>query len=654
MPAGDLVPAAVETFGHPGAARILADRGITVARGDGGITLTECAYGNYQIKLGAVTSDPSDGDTVCFSAPRADGYLALTVPGAYRINTYGRSVRASLSTNDRPVESIDVAANATKGIGESLDPNNTSVILELSITGTSVAPPAPQPTDPALAFAAKLNVGPGNRACTSTLVDRYWVLTAASCFADDPSSLQEGAAPEWTTVTIGRTDLTNTAVGAVIDVDRIVPRADHSLVMARLASPIDNIAPAVLATTPPVIGESVRIPGYGRTATTWVPSTLHTTAHTVTAVAGADLGTAPAIGAVPLCNGDAGAPVLGIRNGSPQLLGIASRSWQGGCLGESETRNDAVSSRTDDVAGWVQQVRSTTPGWKTQALVRSGTGLSQTARLAGGSWTPLQDIQVASIGGVKAVSTTGIDSDTHIVVLGGDGHLHHTVRHLTGSWDHFGDLNSGVTDLGGITQVSVSSIGADLHVVVLADGQLFHSIRDADGRWTPFGPVFSATGPLTGITAVAAASSGPDLQLAVIANGVYHTARYADGNWGTWGSVDAVAGNVGTVTSLAMSRQGSDMNLVVVTNTGALFHTVRHQDASWQPFSPLTGVFGQTTATSVSSAPVDGDTQIAVTTTDNRVLLVSRHADTTWSTPQPVDLPGLTGNHIGTAVAGTL
>ncbi|MFB7383585.1 trypsin-like serine protease [Kitasatospora purpeofusca] len=504
-------------------------------------------------------------------------------------------------------------------------------------------------------YTAQLTIGDTFHTCTGALVDRSWVITAASCFADDPAKpTTVGGAPKWrTTVTVGRTDLGATGTGVSTEVVELVARADRDLVMAKLAAPVDGIVPLRVATAAPAPAEKLKAPGYGRTKTEWIPSRLHIGAFTLDGVRPTAVDTTGTGGAA-ICKGDTGAPVVREVNGRTELVAVASRSWQGGCLGETETRTGAANSRTDDVAGWIQQVRSTTPGWKTQALVRSGTALAQTARLSDGSWTPLQDIQVAGIGGVKASATTGIDSDTHVVVLGGDGHLHHTVRHLDGRWDRFGDLNSGVTDLGGITQVAVSSIGANLHVVVLADGQLFHSIRDADGRWTPFGPVFSATGPLTGITAVAAASSGPDLQLAVIANGVYHTARYENGEWGTWGSVDAVAGNVGTVTSLAMSRQGSDMNLVVVTNTGALFHTVRHQDASWQPFSPLTGVFGQTKATSVSSAPVDGDTQIAVTTTDNRVLLVSRRADTSWSTPQPVDLPGLTGNHTGTAIAGTL
>ncbi|WP_159425238.1 hypothetical protein [Streptomyces sp. TLI_053] len=54
-------------------------------------------------------------------------------------------------------------------------------------------------------------------------------------------------------------------------------------------------------------------------------------------------------------------------SGRTELVAVASRSWRGGCLGETETRTGAATSRTDDVAGWIQQVRAAAPSWRTQA-----------------------------------------------------------------------------------------------------------------------------------------------------------------------------------------------------------------------------------------------------------------------------------------------
>ncbi|MER6401671.1 trypsin-like serine protease [Kitasatospora sp. NPDC001603] len=522
--------------------------------------------------------------------------------------------------------------------------------------GAVVGDPA---ADGAHAYTAKLAIGDNVRACTGALVDRNWIITAASCFADDPAQPQTltAGAPKWkTTATVGRTDLTTTT-GTTTDIVELVPRQDRDLVMARLATPVDGITPLTLATTAPTAGENLRVPAYGRTKTEWVPLKLHSGVFNVGAVTANAVNTTGTNGA-SICKGDTGAPAVREVNGKTELAAIASRSWQGGCFGSTETRTGTTNTRVDDLTAWVQQVRGTSVGWKTQALVKGGTGLFQAARLYDGSWTPFEDVQAKAgdIGGVRAVATAGINGDTHVVALGGDGHLHHTIRHLDGTWAGFGDLNTNVGDLGNITQVAIASTGANLEVVVLADGQLFHSVRTSGGYWTGFGKVFEAAGPLSGVTTLATAGVGGDLQVAAVAGGqVYHTIRSGStGSWSAWGAVAGAAGATAPVTSLAMARQGDDMNLVVVTDTGAQLHTIRYANATWQPFGSVSSVIGQVTATSVSAAPVDTGAQFAITTGDNRVLTTTRLADGNWTAPQALDLQGVNGDHTGTAITGTL
>ncbi|MFE6871062.1 trypsin-like serine protease [Kitasatospora sp. NPDC057692] len=533
---------------------------------------------------------------------------------------------------------------------------NLSVAPAGAVSGTPSA-------DGSYAYTARIAVGDNFRTCTGALVDRSWVVTAASCFTDDPAqpATVVAGAPKWrTTVTLGRTDLAATGQGVTVEVGELLPDPGRTrdLVLARLATPVDGIAPVRVASTAPAAGQQLRVPGYGRTKTEWSPLRLHSGLFRVDAVRPTGLDTTGLAGAA-VCKGDTGAPVLReTAGGAVELVAVASRSWQGGCFGSTETRTGAVDSRVDDLAGWIEQVRLATPGWKTRALVRGGADLYQATRFQDGAWTSYENVQAKAgdIGGVRTSAVAGINGDTHVLAQGANGHLYHTVRSANGTWAGFGDLNTNVGDLGGITRVAAASIGADLHVVVLADGQLFHSVRDAAGHWTGFGRVFDATGPLSGITSLAVASTGSELQVAAVSGGkVYHTKRVADGNWGAWGAVEAAAGATGPVSEVAMARQGEDVNLAVVTDNGAgVQHTIRFADGTWQPFRSLNGILGQVTVTGISAAGVDSEVRFAVDTADNRVLTVARLAGGGWSAPQALATESLPGSHTGTALTGTL
>ncbi|WP_146063594.1 FG-GAP-like repeat-containing protein [Streptomyces sp. SM11] len=210
------------------------------------------------------------------------------------------------------------------------------------------------------AFTAKLDIGEGDaqRACTGSLVDAQWILTASSCFAaaGQPAfPLPVGAPAQKTTATIGRTDLTGTG-GKVVEVTELVSRTDRDLVMAKLAQPVTDIAPLLLADSAPVAGENLRALGYGRTATSWVPDRLHAGTFAVSATGATTVAVTRDGGAI--CKGDAGGPALREQDGKALLAAVHSASWQAGCFGSDETRVGAVETRTDDVVDWVTQVRA--------------------------------------------------------------------------------------------------------------------------------------------------------------------------------------------------------------------------------------------------------------------------------------------------------
>ncbi|MEU2346772.1 FG-GAP-like repeat-containing protein [Streptomyces sp. NPDC013082] len=229
----------------------------------------------------------------------------------------------------------------------------SSTVGMLTLTSPAQAVVGKIATGKEYAFTAKIEIKEGasenKRACSGALVESRWVLTATSCFLDGETTDLKSGKPAWKTVaTIGRIDLTAEG-GHVSEVVDLVPQPGRDLVMARLAEPATGIAPVAIATTPAVQGEELIAAGYGRTKAEWVPNKLHTAAFAVNAATAAEVNIAGKTANDAICRGDTGAPLLRDNNGKPELVAVGSRSLQGGCLGETETRTDAVAARADNI-----------------------------------------------------------------------------------------------------------------------------------------------------------------------------------------------------------------------------------------------------------------------------------------------------------------
>ncbi|MFD4756997.1 trypsin-like serine protease [Streptomyces sp. NPDC058426] len=225
-----------------------------------------------------------------------------------------------------------------------------------AVPAAAVTGPASEPSDTTHAYTAQLVVGSHDRGCSGVLVDADWLLTAASCFADDPAqslSVPAGAPRKPVTATIGRTDLSS-ASGAEREIVELVPRTDRDVVLARLNRPVTDVAPAPLATAAPAAGEELKFAGFGRTKDEWAPLRLHTAAYSVDSVDATSAKVTGKDGAAA-CAGDSGGPVLRGSGASAQLVALTSQSFQGGCFGtdEEQTSTAAVAARVDDLKSWV-------------------------------------------------------------------------------------------------------------------------------------------------------------------------------------------------------------------------------------------------------------------------------------------------------------
>jgi len=172
------------------------------------------------------------------------------------------------------------------------------------------------------------------------------------------------------------------------------------------------------------------------------------------------------------------------------------------------------------------------------------------------------------------------------------GGMWHTIRHPDGSWQpFFGDVK-GVesNDPGHFSAVACAGVNDELQVVGLTDGgEMWHTIRHDDQSWQPsFGDVKGQESNDPGFfSSVACAGVGPDMQLVALTDvgGMWHTIRHPDGTWQPFfGDVKGVESNdPGHFSAVACAGVNNELHVVGLTDDGRMWHTIRHDDQSWQP-----------------------------------------------------------------------
>jgi secreted trypsin-like serine protease len=192
-----------------------------------------------------------------------------------------------------------------------------------------------------------------NSACSGALVAPQWIITAGHCFHDINGNHVSGPVPYATTATVGRTDLTATT-GHVIDITEVQQAGRDDVALAKLATPITDIAPLPVSTTTPRTGAILRMTGWGATSSlNPAPVThLQTGQFKIDRLAGSLLmvvgyGPAPDTSA---CLYDSGGPYFTDNpDGTQTLVSVESNGP------DCPHSQDETTTRVDRLASWIQQ-----------------------------------------------------------------------------------------------------------------------------------------------------------------------------------------------------------------------------------------------------------------------------------------------------------
>ena len=184
----------------------------------------------------------------------------------------------------------------------------------------------------------------------------------------------------------------------------------------------------------------------------------------------------------------------------------------------------------------------------------------------------------AKVGTTFRVSITPQQDFLHLLVVGFDGRLYHTIRYGT-SWQPFGDVIGAASDPGKIFRTDCARIGDQLHVVALTGDQsglkIWHTVRYPT-YWDPFRDVKGASSDPGRIEDVSVAEVNGELHVCAMTEdgNLWHSIRHVNSNWDPFRSVKGAASDPGHITHVSVAAVRGELHVCAVTKDGNLWHTI--------------------------------------------------------------------------------